>query len=150
MIVLLSLLSLTSLFAAGSAIVETYSLIGNNSGMSVLSFAWTTDDSTGSVYTSTGVNLTVSSTIAEAIAGKYVIMAETNPTNSPTDNYDVYIRDTDGVDVLGLALANCDTTNSEQWLLPLPRPITSDLKLEVLTAGNSKSGVVKLTLSRQR
>lgn len=43
-----------------------------------------------------------------------VCMATTNPAGSPTDNYDIVINDSDGIDIFGGELANRDTTNSEQ------------------------------------
>lgn len=45
----------------------------------------------------------------------FVTMVTTNPgATAPTDNYDITITDSDGVDIMGGELANRDTTNTEQ------------------------------------
>jgi len=48
-----------------------------------------------------------------------VIAVDTDPgTTAPTDNYDMTIKDSYGVDIMGGALANRDTANSERaWPL---------------------------------
>ena len=45
----------------------------------------------------------------------YIMKIVSNPgSTAPTDNWDFVLNDSDGVDVLGGAGANRDTTNSEQ------------------------------------
>jgi len=56
----------------------------------------------------------VTSTVLTPEIDGYVFLAVTNPgAVSPTDNYDVTLTDTDGVDVMGGTLANRDAVNSE-------------------------------------
>lgn len=84
-----------------------------------------------------------------------LIKAVTDPTDSPTDNYDITITDEEGVDVLAACqstLANRDTTNSEQVYFlvldaagtPLAQsihPVVCDkLTVTIANAGNAKSG----------
>lgn len=43
-----------------------------------------------------------------------VLAVETNPgTTAPTDNYDITLTDADGADIMGTALMNRDTSNTE-------------------------------------
>ena len=45
----------------------------------------------------------------------YIFMVVTDPgATAPTDNYDITLLDSDGVDVMGGELANRDTANTEQ------------------------------------
>ena len=66
------------------------------------------------------LTLTMDSGGATAEAMSYaingtIIAVDTNPgTTAPTDNYDMTITNTDGVDIMGGALANRDTANSER------------------------------------
>lgn len=62
---------------------------------------------------------------------------------APSDNYDLTLTDSDGVDVLGGGGANRDTANTEQVLgSSLGAVAGSLLTLNVTNAGDSKSGVV--------
>jgi hypothetical protein len=72
----------------------------------------------------------------------------TDPTDGPTDNWDVYIEDENGVDLLGAAGENRDTTNSE-----ICYPVTSDnskpmvdgsLRVRVAGMGSGKTAVVRV------
>jgi hypothetical protein len=43
-------------------------------------------------------------------------MVETDPgTTAPQDNYTVTLTNTASIDVMGGAMADCDTANSEEW-----------------------------------
>lgn len=90
----------------------------------------------------------------EKIVGT-IIKAITDPGDGPTDNYDITITDSEGVDVFGkckTGLMNRDTTNSEeQYFLVLNEdtsplsmavhPVVCDvLTVTVAAAGNAKSG----------
>lgn len=65
--------------------------------------------------------------------------------SAPTDNYDVAINDSDGLDVLMGAGVNRDTANTEQVLASsLGCCLDSKLTLEITNAGNATKGVVYL------
>jgi hypothetical protein len=79
-----------------------------------------------------------------------------NPgTAAPTDNYDVTLLDTNGVDVLQGLGANRDTANTET-VVPaieqlvgattalLPVVVCDKLQLVIANAGNAKEGVISL------
>jgi hypothetical protein len=47
----------------------------------------------------------------------YVFMVVTDPgATAPDDNYTVALTDSDGVDVMGGEMADCDTANTEQFV----------------------------------
>lgn len=70
-----------------------------------VTIAWV-DDTSGTTATITASSM--------GIEGWYLYSCETNPgSTAPTDNYDITISDSDGVDVMFGALANRDTSNSE-------------------------------------
>jgi len=74
-----------------------------------------------------------------------IVRLITKPTDSPTDNYDVTIKDDDGYDVLMGAGVDRDTANTEQVLASsLGVCVDSQLSLIVAAAGNAKSGTVIL------
>ncbi|MEN6375532.1 MAG: hypothetical protein ABFD75_12260 [Smithella sp.] len=136
---------------AGSSVTQTYTQVYSSEGptnMSTLTLSWVSDDATGAV------SATTTTAITDQIAGKYIVLVVTDPgATAPTDDYDITITDANGVDVMGGALANRDTANTEQ-ALPLmgtfggPRPIATALTLNVTNAGNSKIGSVIIYLSR--
>jgi len=109
--------------------------------------AWTSDDTTGAVSGTT-----------EKIVGK-LLKAITDPgATAPTDNYDIAITDSEGVDVLaGCAstLANRDTANTEEVyfvytdaaLQPSPVVVCDPLTISITNAGNSKVGQLILFYS---
>ena len=73
---------------------------------------------------------------------------------APTDNYDITIEDSDGVDVLGGAGANRDAANTER-VMPLygttPHPCPINGALTVKIAGNvvnAATGKIKLYFVR--
>lgn len=158
-LIVLLVLICTAIYAAGSSMTFTFSRdAGNNTGMAVLDCLWVTDNSTGEVSGSTDAATT------EAIKGMYIVVAITDPADgdlAPDDNYDIVIKeyasteDTKGVDVMGGALQDRDTSNTEQAIplfgaLSASRAVLDALHYEVTTAGNSNSGTIRLILSRQR
>lgn len=134
-------------FAAGSVMVPAWAAVGTNwkgQNMYKLTCAWTSDDATGAVSAVT------SAAVNAQMIGKHLEMAITDPgATAPTDNYDITVVDTYGVDVMGGRLIDRDTANSEQ-VYPLvgtvsgPRPIASGLTISVSNAGNSKEGTLVL------
>ena len=75
-------------------------------------------------------------------------------STAPSDNYDITIEDSDGVDVLGGAGVNRDTANTER-VMPLygttPHPCPINGALTVKIAGNivnAATGKIKLYFVR--
>lgn len=96
-------------------------------------FAWTSDG-TGAASGSTTF----------PYDGKVELLT-TVPTDGPTDNYDITVTDSDGVDVLAGAGANRDTSATEQVAgASLGAVAGSVLTINVSNAGASKSGVAYL------
>jgi hypothetical protein len=90
------------------------------------------------------------------VQGLYITLVITNPGSpAPTDNYDIVINDSDGVDVMGGTLANRDTSNSEQALPYIgslaygPRQIDGILTFSLSgNSVNSATGTCKVFLGR--
>ena len=86
-------------------------------------------------------------------AGQPVAFRTDPGAAAPTDNYDVEIRDADGVDILNTLGGNRDTITTETVfsnfagaaLLPI---CDSTLELVISNAGNAKEGVIWLWISR--
>lgn len=102
---------------------------------------------------------------ATGTTGKIVgtlVKGTTNPTDGPTDNYDITLTDEDGVNILASCdddLADRDTTNSEEVYFlvkdhaagtPLAQSlhpvVCSKITVTVAAAGATKSGVLTLYL----
>jgi len=95
----------------------------------------------------------VSGIFSEGLIGR-IVRVTTDPTDGPTDDYDVVFLDEDGVDLFAGLGANRDTTNTET-VYPLlgagadvPSVICGRGELQVAAAGVSKSGRVILYLAR--
>ena len=107
-----------------------------------ITWAWTTDGANGAIVDSTAAG-TINKT-TNKYSGELMRFV-TDPTDGPTDNYDITILDDDGNDVLMGAGANRDTTNTEQVLASsLGVCLDTQLRLNIATAGNTKSGKVYL------
>jgi hypothetical protein len=106
-LVLVILLALVAPNAMAAGTVEVTTSIGSGSSVIVI-FSWTADASDGSVPA------TSSSTKWPTAYTGCVYAMETNPgSTAPTDDYDITLTDTDGVDLLGGQGANRDTATSE-------------------------------------
>jgi hypothetical protein len=83
--------------------------------------------------------------VSETLHG-WIVRCVTNPTNSPTDNWDFVLNDVDGVDVLGGGGANRDIVNSEEVSLPNNNPVRIDGVVTCVGSnmGNAKTAVVRL------
>jgi len=107
-----------------------------------IKWAWTTDSANGAIVDATATGQ------ANKTTYKYsgeIVRLITKPTDGPTDNYDVTILDDDGYDVLMGGGLDRDTTNTEQVnASSLGVCLASQLRLNIATAGNTKSGVVIL------
>lgn len=90
-----------------------------------------------------------------------LVKAVTNPTDGPTDNYDITLADEDGVNILAGCdddLTDRDTANSEEVYFlvkdhagsPLAQSlhpvVCGPLTVTVAAAGDTKSGVLTLFL----
>jgi len=109
---ILCLCVVTSAFSA-SSFTESYGYLGSN--IYSLTLNWTAA-ADGSV---------TSYTTAATIKG-YIFTAVTNPDTTagglaPTDDYDITITNSQGIDLFGGALADRDSTNSEN-AVPLLTP----------------------------
>lgn len=110
-----------------------------------LTFSWQSDPN--GALTATASNRSIDG---------YVIQVVTNPGDTaPTDNYGITLNNSDGADVMGTALINRDTANSE---IALPKPdgtnfadawVSGTLTLAV-TANSvgSATGTVKVYIRR--
>ena len=130
---------------AGSSMTFTYDDIG---GIRKVIADWTSDDTTGAV---SGTCKKVTGTLVKGV---------TDPgATAPTDNYDIAITDSEGLDVLGNCvdnLADRDTANTEEVYFLVSNlaatdpagnlhPVVCDpLTISVTNAGNSKQGQVIL------
>lgn len=125
---LLAILCAVASLSAAVTVAETRHTV-----VKKIKFSWTSDgsgDATGAT--------------SFAYDGKVELLT-TDPTDAPTDNYDITITDSDGVDVLAGAGANRDTTNTEQVLgTSLGAVAGSVLTITVANAGATKSGVAYL------
>ena len=126
-ITILTLLLLPGMALAVESVTQTYARVGQNTNLATLTFDIVTAADGSLTATATNTANTA------AIAGWYVYMVVTNPGGTaPQDDYDITIVDSDGVDIMGGALSNRDTANTEQALPYIgsayaPRPIASTL-----------------------
>jgi len=137
----------SSVYAAES--VEQ-SMIGNGS-YKIMQMVWVTDGSGDLTTTDTAYEI-----------NGIVMKADCIPsaTAAPTDNYDITLRNTSGIDVFGDTgpagtegedggLANLDTAVAAQNM-PIVNavrttvPVMGKLSLDVLNAGNSKGGTIRI------
>jgi len=149
---LLILVALPFIAWAAGTCTQTYQILPT-SNVSVLSFSCQTE-ATGTEFPATAT----STDITEAIKGLYITEVRTNPgTTAPTDNYDITITDSDGIDLMGGTLADRDTSTSEAAApaiasgVYLSRPVDGTLTLNV--TGNTTtaaSTAVKVFFSRQK
>lgn len=79
----------------------------------------------------------------------FIVKVNFNPSDGPTDNYDVTLIDEDGIDVLGGAGADRDTSTSE--CIPTPNTGVAvvgfaygEVTFTIANAGNAKSGTTTI------
>ena len=140
------LLFLAFLFTASQAMavgtvtqtLTSYGYSGN--AYFKLIFAWTADAANGSVPATD-----TSETYTALLKGAYLFLAITDPgTMAPTDNYDITVTDSYGVDLVAAMLADRDTATSEQ-IHPVPRLVDTALTM-TLTNNSVNSAVGQLVL----
>ena len=140
MLGILMMFGLVSTVQAVESVTQSLQVGGE---INVLVMEWTTDSSGDLTATETGY----------AIEG-YLMLVETDPSGTavPT-SYAVTLTDSNGVDVMGGALAGRSTTatemsmpklNGNYTMLPIPGKLTMD----VTGAGASKSGVIRIYFVR--
>ena len=96
-----------------------------------LIYSWTGDVSNGSVP----------ATASTWPIGGYIVKVITNPgATAPTDNYDITLTNSDGIDVVHGELTNRDTTNSEE-IVPVPSDNVT------VYGGSAVSGVITLNIT---
>lgn len=140
-------------FAAGS-VTQQMLVLGPERDKARLIFTWIGDVSAGTVPT-TETNTAITDELKK---GWYAYLIVTNPGSpAPTDNYDVYLYDTDGVDVAGGMLVNRDTSNAEQIIPKLDtvnslygsRLVTTALSIAISgTTATSATGTVTIYMYR--
>ena len=85
-------------------------------------------------------------------SGKVLMLVTVPGSAAPSDDYDVDINDSDGVDVLAGQGEDRDTTNTEYVVdsdsNPLGVVCDSQLTLNIGTAGDAKTGTVYLHLGQ--
>lgn len=98
----------------------------------ILKFDWTSDASGDATSAATDVN-------------GFLVKAITDPTDSPTDNYDITLVQNGG-DALGGLLADRDTSNTEVKIPTDVIFLAGSHVFTVAAAGNAKSGVCYMYL----
>jgi len=132
------LLTPTGAWAAGT-ITETWTAIGDRDY--VLKFTCVADASDGSFPSHETV---------KAVDG-WVYLITTDPGSpAPTDDYDIVIKDSEGVDISGGMLANRDTSNSEQVIPKInnnyvSRRVYGPLTIEI-TSNSTNSALVVVSV----
>lgn len=124
-------------------ITQSYEIMPN-SNVSVLTFTCTADSSDGS-FPSTDT----SSAITAAIKGMSITEVRTNPgSTAPTANYDIVLNDTDGIDLMGGALANRSATASERVVPVVQTGIYGDSPVDgAITLAITNNSVNSATLT---
>jgi hypothetical protein len=103
LIVLMAAGGMGGAFAASSAVIAAPDNLSKDKVKLVVT--WTASEVDGSF-----VSVTI-----PFYSGSYITHVVTDPgSTAPTDNYDITLTDTYGVDVMGGELTNRDTSNSEQ------------------------------------
>ena len=142
---ILAIFMVSLMVSTGYGAESCVQTLKSKNGINVLSIAWVTDASGNFVARET----------AYPIDG-WVVMVETDPsgTAAPTDDYDPALTSTaTGVDVMGGALADRDTANTE-LVMPLVNsevvrmPVLGTLTFDVTNAGASKGGTLNIYFVR--
>lgn len=127
-----------------------YGRLKGNPRSIVVSMSWIGDSGNGTVPATA-----FSAAIMAMIKGFYLALVITDPGSpAPTDNYGITVTE-NGVDVLGGAGANRDTSNTEQTTpmqgsTPISRLITADLTFNLSGQSvQSAQGVAKFVFNQE-
>lgn len=122
---------------AGSSVTITRKRLGD---IIKLKFAWVSDDAAGTASGTTTFEVT-------GLPMRFTTVPSGGGT-APTDNYDITIKDEDGVDILNGQGADRDTANTENKRDSdgLMICAATALTFAVANAGNSKQGTAYLYL----
>ncbi len=105
--------------------------IGYTHNFYTITYSWTADAADGSVPATAST---------WPISG-YIVKVITNPgATAPTDNYDITLTNSDGIDVVHGALANRDTSTSEE-IVPVPSDNVT------IYGGSAVAGVITLNIT---
>jgi len=113
--------------------------------MKMVTLAWTSD-------AAGDVSVALSTEAMKLILGRDIQAVVTIPgagDDAPTDNYDVYLYDSNSMDILGNAAMN-RSTSATQIITPYVgaaygySPVYDNLTLIIDVAGNANKGTVKL------
>ena len=143
---LLILFAVIVLLPAGVWAAGTVSMgqVYYGGGIKRVAISWTSDASGDATYTTTQL-------------GGVILRVTFDPdgTAAPTDNYDITLKDENGIDVLAGSGANlststtssvCPQINDQSAAAATAAAISGTLALAVSNAGNAKSGQVILYL----
>lgn len=67
-------------------------------------------------------------------------------TTAPSADWDAYVQDPDGIDLLGAGLVNCSATAGKLAMCSVAVPVYFDLTVTVAGAGDGGKGVIKLLI----
>ena len=107
-LILLSLISLLIIVSIGwgaNTITESTPVFDTNNRIKIVTITWI-DDATDGI---------ADYQLTKSYYDGWIIAIDTNPGGTaPDDNYDVYLKNSDGIDILMGSLENRDTINSER------------------------------------
>ncbi len=142
LIALIMLLAVGPAFGAAGSVALSYATVSDS--VSTVTWTWTGSTVDGSVPTAASTN----------VRG-YVFLVTTNPGSpAPTDNYDIVLNDSEGVDIMGGELANRDTTTSEQAVPKIqvaygPRFVTGPITIGITgNTATAATGNIKAYIAR--
>jgi hypothetical protein len=130
--VLVIVLSYSLTFAAGTCTQNTISV---NKQLNETTFTCTGDSSDG----------TFPSTASNSDIDGWILAVKTNPGTAPTAAYDIVLNDSDGIDVMGGALADRSASVSEE-AIPSKSGIVKGPITVVITNNSQASAVVVLKI----
>ncbi len=143
---LLLLLTLALPTLAVGTVTQTMARLGE-SNFYVLTVSWTADAAAATVPATALITTGVG---GRGTSGFIITQVITNPgAVAPTDNYDITLVDADGLDIMGGALVDRDTANTERAVPAVTNAIIPGTVTFTLAnnAVNSATGTVMIYLS---
>ena len=137
-------IAMSSVVLAAGTVTQALTVHGYQTMYQKLVFTWTADSSNGSLPATP-----VDGSYMARLQGWYLFLAVTDPgATAPTDNYDITVTDSYGVDLVAGMLADRDTATSEQ-IFPVPRLVDTTLVMTITNnAVNSAVGTLVLYFAR--